>query len=60
MTNLKTNKFDFLHIKRCVEKKKVLVRHKKVAKQQSLFSYYFKKNTEAVTGSAEAVTGGFL
>ena len=31
-TNLQTNKFDFLYIIRCVEKKNLLVRHDKVSK----------------------------
>ena len=50
--------FDFLYIKRCVEKKKILVRHNKVAKQ--LLHSTFVKNTEAAIGGAEAVTGGVL
>ena len=36
---------------------KLLVRHNMVAKQ--LFNY-FKKNTEAATGCAQAVTGDVL
>ena len=42
----------------CVEKKKLLVRHNKVAKY--LFNYLFKKKTEVATRGAEAVTGGVL
>ena len=39
-------------MKRCVEKKKILVHHNKVAKL--LFNYFFKKNAEV--GDKEAVT----
>ena len=41
-------------------RKKLLVCHNKVAKQQQLFNYFFEKNTEASNGSAEAITGGVL
>ena len=37
---------------------KLLVHHNKVAKL--LFNYFFKQNTEAANGGAEAVTGGVL
>ena len=40
-------------------RKKLLIRHNKVAKKL-LNSTFFKKNTEAATGGAEAVTGGIL
>ena len=46
-------------MKQRVEKKKLLVRHRKVAKEL-LNSTSLKKNTEAATGSAEAVTWGVL
>ena len=42
MTNLKTSEFDLSHIKQCVKKKKIFVRHIKVAKQL-LNSTFFKK-----------------
>ena len=50
----KTNEFDFLYIKRCVEKKKYFY---VIARLRNIL---FLKNTEAATGSAEAVTGGVL
>ena len=42
MTNLKTSEFDLSHIKQCVKKKKIFVRHIKVAKQL-LNSTFLKK-----------------
>ena len=41
-TNLQASEFDFLYIKRCVDKKKLLVRHNKVAKYW-LLNYFLKK-----------------
>ena len=40
---------------------KIPGRHNKVAKYaKQLFNYFKKKNTEAATGGAEAITGGVL
>ena len=41
-------------------RKKILIRHNKVAKQLLNTVVLFQKNTEAATGDAEAVTGGVL
>ena len=49
----------YIYIKRCVEKKRSLVCHNKVAKYL-LNSTSLKKNTEAATGSEKAVTEGVL
>ena len=55
---LETNKFDFLYIKRCVEKKKLCV----IARLQNscLIAIAIFKNIEEATGGAEAVIRGIL
>ena len=47
-----------MHQTMCREEK-IIKRHNKVAKQL-LNSTFYKKNTVAATGGAEAVTGGVL